>query len=159
MKPAAIKKFRLAMVNWYNDQQRQLPWRDTDNPYYIWVSEVMLQQTQVNTVIPYYLRFIKLFPDLKTLAKSPQQSVLKAWEGMGYYARGRNLHKAAKQVVSELNGTVPDDPELFHSLPGVGDYIMAAVQSIAFKHPLAVVDGNVKRVIARLFQNETPVNI
>ncbi|MCF8067450.1 MAG: A/G-specific adenine glycosylase [Desulfobacterales bacterium] len=158
MKSAAINKFRPALINWYNNNLRKLPWRDTDNPYYIWVSEVMLQQTQVNTVIPYYQRFITLFPDIKTLAKSRRQSVLKAWEGMGYYARARNLHKAAQQVVSELNGSVPDDPEQFHTLPGVGDYIMAAVQSIAFKQPLAVVDGNVKRVIARLFEDDTPVN-
>jgi len=158
MKPSAVKKFGLALINWYNNHQRDLPWRKTSNPYYIWVSEVMLQQTQVNTVIPYYNRFIAHFPDIQSLAEADQQSVLKAWEGMGYYARARNLHRSAQQVVADHKSKVPDDPEIFRTLQGVGDYIMAAVQSIAFKHPLAVVDGNVKRVLARIYENETPVN-
>lgn len=118
----------------------------------------MLQQTQVATVIPYYHNFIEKFPDIHMLAAADLQDVLKAWEKMGYYARARNLHKAAKVVVNELNGEIPATYEAFRQLPGVGDYIAAAVQSIAFGHPFAVVDGNVKRVLARLLLLDTPVN-
>lgn len=118
----------------------------------------MLQQTQVNTVIPYFQRFCGKFPDIQTLAASDLQDVLKLWEGLGYYARARNFHKAAKAVVDEHRGNVPDDRASFLVLPGVGDYIAAAVLSIAFNKPLAVVDGNVKRVFARLFEMDAPVN-
>ena len=118
----------------------------------------MLQQTQVTTVIPYYLRFLDNFPTLQDLAAADLEKVLKMWEGLGYYARARNFHKAANIVASAMNGRVPDTLEDFKALPGVGDYIGAAVQSIAFNHPYAVVDGNVKRVLARLFCNNTPVN-
>ncbi len=118
----------------------------------------MLQQTQVTTVIPYYLRFLDRFPTLQHLADADLEDVLKMWEGLGYYARARNFHKAANIVISQLNGQVPDTIDGFMTLPGVGPYIGAAVQSIAFGHPLAVVDGNVKRVVARLFCDSTPVN-
>ena len=124
----------------------------------MWVSEVMLQQTQVATVIPYYERFLARFPDLHALAASPLDDVLKLWEGLGYYARARNLHRAAREVVAAHDGVVPQGPEVFGALPGVGSYMTAAVQSIAFDAPLPVVDGNVKRVVARLFAIDQSVD-
>ena len=150
---------RSALTEWYKKNHRELPWRASKNPYHIWVSEIMLQQTQVNTVIPYFQRFIVKFPDLKTLASSDLLEVLKLWEGLGYYARARNFHKAAQAIMEKHDGKVPKDRETFMALPGVGDYIAAAVLSIAFDRPLAVVDGNVKRVLARLFEMDAPVNL
>ena len=135
-----------------------MPWRKTNNPYYIWISEVMLQQTQVKTVIPYYEKFLQQFPKVEDLANAEQQTVLKMWEGLGYYSRARNLHNAAKIIATEYQRQLPSDLESFRSLPGVGDYIAAAVLSIAFQKPLAVVDGNVKRVLARLLMLNEPVN-
>lgn len=145
-------------MHWYAAEQRHLPWRRTSNPYFIWVSEVMLQQTQVQTVIPYYLRFIDRFPTIDALAAATLNDVLKTWEGMGYYARARNFQKAAKIVFSEHKSQVPQDYQDFRKLPGVGDYTAAAVQSIAFGQPVAAVDGNVKRVLSRLFMINQPVN-
>ena len=150
--------FRDALLDWFNVYQREMPWRDTDDPYRIWVSEVMLQQTQVKKVVDYYERFIARFPDVQHLAAAPLQDVLKAWEGLGYYARARNLHKAAQVIVNELEGEVPRDYATFRKLPGVGDYSAAAVQSIAFNEPYAAVDGNIKRVVARLFLMDAPIN-
>ena len=150
--------FRDVLLNWFGDYQREMPWRHTDNPYHIWVSEVMLQQTQVKKVVDYYERFIARFPDVQHLAAAPLQDVLKVWEGLGYYARARNLHKAAQVIVNELDGEVPRDYATFRKLPGVGDYSAAAVQSIAFNAPYAAVDGNIKRVVARLFLMDAPVN-
>lgn len=146
------------LMNWYRASHRRLPWRDTRDPYLIWVSEVMLQQTQVKTVIPYYQKFIHLFPTVRDLAAADMEQVLKLWEGLGYYARARNFHKAAGIVVDKFDGTIPETIDEFKTLPGVGDYIGAAVQSIAFGHPHAVVDGNVKRVLARIYCLDTPVN-
>jgi len=146
------------LINWYTVNQRKLPWRETDDPYQIWVSEVMLQQTQVKTVIPFYIKFLKVFPTVKELAQADLNKVLKAWEGMGYYARARNLHKSAKIIIDTHEGLIPDGKELFLKLPGVGEYIASAVLSIAFGHAHAVVDGNVKRVMARLFEIDLPVN-
>ncbi len=146
------------LLNWYRHNHRQLPWRRTNNPYHIWVSEVMLQQTQVNTVLSYYRKFLNQFPDVTHLASADLQDVLKAWEGMGYYARARNLHRATKIVIQEHRGEIPTSWEGFKKLPGVGDYIAAAVLSIAFDQPYPVIDGNVKRVLARLLQIEAPVN-
>ncbi|MBA3012416.1 MAG: A/G-specific adenine glycosylase [Proteobacteria bacterium] len=145
-------------MTWYGANHRPLPWRESDDPFAIWVSEVMLQQTQVKTVIPYYLKFMATFPTVKDLAAVDLEIVLKAWEGLGYYARARNLHKAATLVTTTLNGEIPNHFSGFLALPGVGNYIAAAVQSIAFGHCHAVVDGNVKRVLARLFCLEHPVN-
>lgn len=153
-----ITLFRENLLAWFETHNRKLPWRDTKDPYHIWVSEVMLQQTQVKKVLEYYQRFVKGFPDVESLAEADLQDLLKAWEGLGYYARARNLHKAAQVVVRDLKGKIPADYAPFRELPGVGEYIAAAVQSIAFNHPYAVVDGNVKRVIARLFLIETPSN-
>ena len=150
--------FRDLLLAWFKDYQRDMPWRQTDDPYKIWVSEVMLQQTQVKKVISYYERFIERFPDVEHLADAPLQDVLKVWEGLGYYARARNLHKAAQVIVEELDGKIPIDYASFRKLPGVGDYSAAAVQSIAFNAPYAAVDGNIKRVVARLFLMDAPVN-
>ena len=150
--------FRDALLAWFKDYQRDMPWRRTDDPYRIWVSEVMLQQTQVKKVVDYYERFIARFPDVQHLAVAPLQDVLKVWEGLGYYARARNLHKAAQIIVEELDGKIPVDYATFRKLPGVGDYSAAAVQSIAFNVPYAAVDGNIKRVLARLFLMEAPIN-
>ncbi|MCK5799895.1 MAG: A/G-specific adenine glycosylase [Deltaproteobacteria bacterium] len=135
---------------WYVANARDLPWRHTRDPYAIWLSEVMLQQTQVATVIPYYERWLARFPDLETLAAADEGDILLHWEGLGYYRRARNFHRAVRQVVAEYGGEVPTDVEAFRALPGVGDYTAAAVFSIAFGAKLAVVDGNVKRVLARL---------
>ena len=147
-----------SLARWYDRNKRDLPWRRSKDPYAIWVSEVMLQQTQVQTVIPYYHRFLERFPDVVSLARSDLQSVLKVWEGLGYYSRARNLHKAAGMVAAEEKGRIPHAWESFRRLPGVGDYIAAAVLSIAFGQAHAVADGNVKRVIARLFMVDVPVN-
>lgn len=153
-----VPHLRRSLSSWYRHNHRPLPWRRTRDPYRIWVSEVMLQQTQVDTVIPYYLRFIERFPTIESLAESDLQAVLTVWEGLGYYARARNLHRAARRLVESQGGRVPPDYGEFRKLPGVGEYIAAAVMSIAFGRPHATVDGNVKRVLARLFRIETPVN-
>jgi A/G-specific adenine glycosylase len=152
------KRIRQALMDWYANNQRRMPWRETRDPYRIWLSEVMLQQTQVQTVIPYYHRFLKRFPTIQDLARGDLQEVLKMWEGLGYYARARNFHRAAGVVTDEFNGRIPDRWESFIKLPGVGEYTASAVQSLAFGHPHAVVDGNVKRVLARLYLIAEPVN-
>lgn len=159
LSPRVIGRIRKNLLKWYSANKRDLPWRRTAEPYRILVSEVMLQQTQVKTVIPYYEAFIERFPTARHLADAGLQEVLKAWEGLGYYARARNLHRAAKVIVSEHGGQLPDTYGAMHKLPGVGDYIAAAVLSIAFGKALAVVDGNVKRVLARLFCMDYPVNV
>jgi A/G-specific adenine glycosylase len=153
-----IARYQKALVAWYLENRRSLPWRKTDDPYSIWVSEVMLQQTQVNTVLPYYREFLQKFPVVKRLARASLHDVLKVWEGLGYYARARNFHRAAGIVQQQYNGVIPTTWKQFRALPGVGDYIAAAVLSIAFNQPYAVVDGNVKRVLARLQCIDAPVN-
>lgn len=158
MEKKEVKALRKALIDWYLVNQRDLPWRKISDPYAIWVSEAMLQQTQVATVLPYYDTFLKRFPSLKHLARANLQDVLKAWEGLGYYARARNLQHAAGIVLDQHGGTIPQNWQDFRKLPGVGDYIAAAVLSIAFSKPYAVVDGNVKRVLSRLFVMEEPVN-
>jgi A/G-specific adenine glycosylase len=152
------KLIRKNLITWYLKNQRDLPWRKSLDPYAIWISEAMLQQTQVTTVIPYFNRFLQQFPDIHTLALADLETVLKAWEGMGYYARARNLHRAAIEIVDQLDGKIPSSFKQLKKLPGVGDYIAAAVSSIAFQKPNPVVDGNVKRVLSRMFLIETPVN-
>ncbi|MBN2344381.1 MAG: A/G-specific adenine glycosylase, partial [Deltaproteobacteria bacterium] len=150
--------FQRALLSWFQAYQRPMPWRNTSDPYAIWVSEVMLQQTRVETVIPYFERFMTAFPTVRHLAVAPLDNVLKLWEGLGYYARARNLQQAAKTVVSDFHGKVPNEPERFLQLKGVGPYIGAAVQSIAFGGKVAAVDGNVKRVLSRVTLCRTPVN-
>jgi A/G-specific adenine glycosylase len=155
--PAERTAVRQALAAWYDRHRRDLPWRRTRDPYAIWISEVMLQQTQVKTAIPYFQRFMDLFPDVERLARADEQTVLKVWEGLGYYSRARNMHRAAK-IMQANGGRVPADRPALRQLPGIGDYIAAAVLSIAFDQPYAVVDGNVKRVVSRLLCLDVPVN-
>jgi len=136
-------------VTWYLVHRRDLPWRRTRDPYLIWLSEVMLQQTRVDQAMPYYERFVGRFPDVRALANADIHDVLVAWEGLGYYSRARNLHAAAKQIVGQFDGRIPDTWDAIRSLKGVGDYTAAAVLSIAYGRPHAVVDGNVIRVVSR----------
>jgi A/G-specific adenine glycosylase len=142
------KTVRRLLLKWYGDHKRDLPWRHTQDPYRIWISEVMLQQTRVAAVIPYYERFLALFPDAAALASAPEQKLLAAWAGLGYYSRARNLRKAARAIV-ELSH-FPDDYAALRELPGVGDYTAAALASIAFGRPHAALDGNVARVLGRM---------
>ena len=127
------------LLDWFVKNQRPMPWRDDPRPYYVWLSEVMLQQTQVETVIPYFQRFVQAFPDVQALAVAEQQAVLKRWEGLGYYARARHLHKAAQVVVEQYNGELPQNVHDLQKLPGFGPYTAAAVSSIAFAQPVPVV--------------------
>ena len=149
--PSIHQSIRRKLLVWYDKSKRDLPWRNTKNPYYIWVSEVMLQQTQVKTVIPYYERWIKTFSTIEKLTDAPERKILKLWEGLGYYSRARNLKKAAQIISKEMNGKVPEDVEDLQSLPGIGRYTAGAIASIAFGLKAPVLDGNVKRVISRLF--------
>src|SRR5512137_73715 len=146
------------LLDWYKKNKRDLPWRKTTDPYRTWVAEVMLQQTRVDTVIPYYGRFLKRFPDVRTLARARVDDVLKAWENLGYYSRARQLHEAAGVVVKQFGGTIPEEKEDLRRLPGVGAYTAGAILSIAFGRRFAAVDGNVIRVIARLFAIGDPVD-
>ena len=145
---AAIRR---ALLAWFRAHARELPWRETRDPYAIWVSEVMLQQTQIATVIPYYQRFLAAFPTVGDLAHAPLERVLELWSGLGYYRRARYLHQAAKMLVAKFQGRLPSDYAGLRTLPGIGDYTAKAVLSIAFNQPYAVLDGNVARVVARLF--------
>ena len=148
--PTRARRIRENLLSWYDANRRDLPWRHTCDPYAIWISETMLQQTRVETVIPYYERFLVRFPDVETLADAEQEDVYGCWAGLGYYSRARNLHAAAKVIVRDFDGTLPDDTDALRSLPGIGRYTAGAMASIAFDRPEAVVDGNVKRVLARL---------
>ncbi len=148
--------FSISILNWYNHEKTSMPWRDEPDPYRIWLSEVMLQQTQIQTVIPYYLRWIKTLPTVRDAAESSEDVVLKLWEGLGYYARARNFRLACQTITENFDGIVPSDPIQFKQLKGVGDYITAAVQSIAFGHPLPVIDGNVRRITSRLLSLPHP---
>jgi len=147
---AGLARFRKKLLAWFTESQRDLPWRRTRNPYHIWLSEVMLQQTRVAAVIPYYARFLDAFPGVRALAEAPEEEVLRHWAGLGYYARARNLRKAARQIVTEHGGEFPNDPERARALSGIGAYTAAAILSIAYGRKLAVLDGNVARVLARL---------
>src|SRR3989344_4766753 len=142
--------FGARLLTWYDHHGRKmLPWKRVRDPYRIWVSEIMLQQTQVATVIPYFERFIKRFPDIRTLARARADSVLHLWSGLGYYARARNLHKAARQIVTDHGGTFPRDIENAVHLPGIGRSTAGAILALAFDQRHAILDGNVKRVLAR----------
>ncbi|MFQ5795942.1 MAG: A/G-specific adenine glycosylase [Candidatus Bipolaricaulia bacterium] len=145
------------LMAWYERHRRDLPWRRTQDPYQIWVSETMLQQTQVETVRPYYQRFIERFPTVEVLADASLEEVLKVWEGLGYYARARNLHRAAKIIVERYGRQVPDSRTELLKLPGIGRYTAGAILSIAFGKDEAIVDGNVRRVLCRLFAIDRPV--
>lgn len=144
-----VQEITKALSSWFQSEQQSLPWRGVSDPYAIWLSEIMLQQTRIATVIPYWQRFLKNYPDPVSLAKAPVEEVLEMWAGLGYYSRGRNLHAAARQIVENHDGIFPTDPELVRKLPGIGEYTTAAICSIAFASPLAVIDGNVERVLCR----------
>jgi A/G-specific adenine glycosylase len=145
-----LATFRKRLLVWFRQFQRDLPWRRTNDPYRIWLSEIMLQQTRVAAAIPYYERFLERFPDIQTLAAAPQEEVLRLWSGLGYYSRARNLQKAGQQIVAKHDGQFPKDREQVLDLPGIGTYTAAAILSIAFGEKYAVLDGNVARVLARL---------
>lgn len=147
---------RLSLRSWYSCHGRDLPWRRSRDPYAIWVSEIMLQQTQVKTVMPYYDRWLAQFPTIKALAQADQQQVLKLWQGLGYYARARNLHTAAQHVLQRHGGIFPDDLQAAMSLPGIGRTTAGGILSAAFNQPVAILDGNVKRVLARLVALAVP---
>ena len=158
MSAETVVDLRRSLLSWYRTQGRDLPWRRTQDPYVIWISEIMLQQTQVKTVIPYYERWLAKFPTVEALAAADQQTVLKLWEGLGYYARARNLHKAARQVVDEFGGVFPKDLEGAIALKGIGRTTAGGILSAAFNLPVAILDGNVKRVLARLVAFPTVPN-
>ncbi len=152
------KNFALNLINWYSDNKRSLPWRETKNPYKIWLSEIILQQTQIKQGLPYYLKFNKIFPNVESLASSDEEYVLKNWEGLGYYSRARNLHKAAKVVVDNYEGKFPTEYKELIKLPGVGDYSASAISSFSSNEIRPVLDGNVYRLISRIFQVENVIN-
>jgi A/G-specific adenine glycosylase len=145
------------LITWYNNHKRDLPWREINNPYLIWISEIILQQTRVNQGIAYYLRFVERFPTVDMLAEAEEDEVLKYWQGLGYYSRARNLHKAACQMINESGGVFPTKHSEVLKLAGVGEYTAAAICSFAYNEPYAVVDGNVYRVLSRLFSIDTPI--
>ena len=138
------------LLEWYGQHRRSLPWRDEVSPYRTWVSEIMLQQTRVAAVLPYFARFMEELPTVSALANAPEERLLKLWEGLGYYSRARNLQKAAQQMVQQHAGQLPDDYESLLALPGIGEYTAGAIASIAFRQPVPAVDGNVLRVAARI---------
>ncbi len=146
------------LLAWYRQNGRILPWRGHPDPYAVWVSEIMLQQTQVETVIPYFKKWMQRFPSVASLAAASEQDVLNTWEGLGYYSRSRNLHKAAKIVVAEYGGQLPADVDSLRRLPGIGRYTAGAIASLAFGLDQPALDGNLKRVLARLFDVTEPVN-
>ena len=150
--------FSKTLINWYSNHKRNLPWRHSKNPYHIWLSEIILQQTQVKQGLPYYEKFIAQYPDVFALAHATEEAVLKLWQGLGYYSRARNLHAAAQHIAFHLNGTFPNTYKDLLKLKGVGDYTASAIASIAFKESTAVVDGNVYRVLSRFFGIDTPIN-
>jgi A/G-specific adenine glycosylase len=148
--PSELRAFRRRLLRWFREHRRDLPWRRTNDPYRIWISEVMLQQTRVAAVLPYYKRFLARFPSVRALARAREAEVLKYWAGLGYYSRARLLHRAAKEIAARYRGRFPREVASARALPGVGPYTAAAVLSIAYDLPLAVLDGNVARVLARL---------
>lgn len=150
--------FSNKIVKWYENHRRKLPWRETSDPYKIWLSEIMLQQTRVSQGLPYYLQFIEQYPTVMRLASAPLRQVLRLWQGLGYYTRARNLHKCAKMVAQSLNGQFPASYDQLLKLPGIGEYTAAAIASFSFRIPVAVVDGNVFRLLSRLFGIEEPIN-
>lgn len=153
-----MPRFSTRLLHWYNKNKRTLPWRGHCSEYAVWVSEIMLQQTRVETVIPYFKKWMKLFPTLRALANASEREVLNAWEGLGYYSRARNFHKAAKIVVEQYGGKLPRDVDELQELPGIGRYTAGALTSIIFGMDEPALDGNLKRVYARLFDVKKPIN-
>ncbi len=153
-----MSNFAQTLLAWYKEHQRQLPWRKTSDPYLIWVSEIILQQTRIAQGYDYYERFVSRFPTIQSLAQASEDEVLKVWQGLGYYSRARNIQFAAQQIMSNYGGQFPDTFENIRTLKGVGDYTAAAISSFAFKLPYAVVDGNVYRVLSRHFGVNFPID-
>ena len=151
-------EFHIKIADWFQQYCRNLPWRHTTNPYLIWVSEIILQQTRVAQGLDYYNRFVERFPDVVSLAEADENEVLKYWQGLGYYTRARNLHAAAQQIIRQHKGVFPQKYEQVRALKGVGEYTAAAICSFAYNQPYATLDGNVFRVLARVFGIETPIN-
>ena len=151
-----MTEFAARLLDWYAAEARRLPWRGASDPYAVWVSEIMLQQTRVETVIPYFEAWMRRFPGVRDLAAASEQEVLSAWEGLGYYGRARNLHKAAQLLVRDMGGALPRDLVALRGLPGVGPYTTAAIASIAFGQDVVALDGNIRRVLARCFDVTTP---
>ncbi len=150
--------FSTKITSWYSDNKRDLPWRAGKNPYQIWLSEIILQQTRVAQGLPYYYKFIDCYPTVMSFANADLEDILLHWQGLGYYSRGRNMHIAAKQVINEFNGEFPKTFSSLKKLKGVGDYTAAAIASIAYDEEVAVVDGNVYRVLSRYFDEDTPID-
>ncbi len=145
------------LLDWYAKNAREMPWRDHPDPYAIWISEIMLQQTRVDTVIDYFNRWMQVFPDIDSLANSSEQDVLKQWEGLGYYSRARNIHKTARILQTEYQSQLPADPQKLQRLPGIGRYTAAAITSIAFGKDEAALDGNIRRILSRVFDIDLPI--
>ena len=154
---AEIAAFQEKFLTWYHQEKRNLPWRANTNPYNIWISEIMLQQTRVDTVIGYFYRFMEEFPTIKDLAEADEQKLLKVWEGLGYYSRARNLKVAAQQIMEEFNGKFPETPAEISSLKGIGPYTTGAISSIAFGLPEPAIDGNIQRVTSRMFEIDADI--
>ncbi|HNX13837.1 MAG TPA: A/G-specific adenine glycosylase [Oscillospiraceae bacterium] len=152
-----LKPIVAPLLGWYGENARVLPWRENTDPYRVWVSEIMLQQTRVETVIPYYNRFLTVLPDIEALAECDEQALLKLWEGLGYYSRVRNLQKAAQVIVQKFGGRFPDEFDDILSLPGIGTYTAGAISSICFEKPIPAVDGNVLRVLSRVLGSEADI--
>ncbi len=151
--------FSSQIIKWYKENKRDLPWRETHDPYKIWLSEIILQQTRVEQGLSYYRDFVQSFPTIQSLAKASEDKIMKKWQGLGYYSRARNMHSTAKFIVKEFKGIFPDDFILLKKLKGIGDYTAAAITSFAFNKPDAVVDGNVLRVISRIFGVKQSVDL
>jgi A/G-specific adenine glycosylase len=156
--PNKMNRLSSKLLAWYHANKRSLPWRGHPSAYAVWVSEIMLQQTRVETVIPYFETWMRLFPDIRALAQASEHDVLNGWEGLGYYSRARNLHRAAKLVVDQYHGEIPRDLNELRKLPGIGRYTLGAIASIAFGMDVSALDGNIKRVYARIFDIEEPVD-
>lgn len=156
-----IKDFRKVLLTWYDSQEadHNFPWRVTNDPYKIWISEIMLQQTRTDTVIPYFERFMEAFPDVHTLADAPEDKVLKLWEGLGYYSRARNIKEAAMQIVLQHGGVFPNEPKEIEKLKGIGPYTTGAISSMAFNLPTPAIDGNLMRVLSRLFEIDLDIGV
>ncbi|MFW5997220.1 MAG: A/G-specific adenine glycosylase [Desulfovermiculus sp.] len=145
------------LLAWFSQSCRDLPWRQNPTPYRVWISEVMLQQTQVDRVVPYFLHWMEIFPHIQAVAEADQERVLKAWEGLGYYTRAKNIQAAAQKIWVECNGVLPSDMSLLRALPGIGPYTAAAIASLAFNQPVPAVDANVQRVMARILNEDGPI--
>ena len=151
-------EFSEILLLWYKNQKRDLPWRKTKNPYFIWLSEIILQQTRVIQGMPYYYNFIEKYPDIQSLANANEEDILKTWQGLGYYSRAKNLHQTAIYISEKLNGTFPTNYNDIKKLKGIGDYTASAISSICYNEAQATVDGNVYRVLSRIFGIDIPIN-